>query len=77
MPWSRGSHPAGTAFALTTEDGRAVPAQTWPTRHERRQPAALPEPFAPGHPRRRPVGRRGTRRAPGKCSTTATPAPRP
>ncbi|WP_329071352.1 exo-rhamnogalacturonan lyase family protein [Streptomyces sp. NBC_01429] len=31
VPWSRGTHPAGTTFALATEDGRAVPVQTWPT----------------------------------------------
>ncbi|MFE4055856.1 Tat pathway signal sequence domain protein [Streptomyces sp. NPDC059096] len=31
VPWPRGAHPAGTAFALATTDGEAVPVQTWPT----------------------------------------------
>ncbi|MEW1720342.1 Tat pathway signal sequence domain protein [Streptomyces sp. NPDC093109] len=31
VPWRQGAHPAGTAFALATEDGTAVPVQTWPT----------------------------------------------
>ncbi|WP_326612793.1 Tat pathway signal sequence domain protein [Streptomyces scopuliridis] len=31
VPWPRGVHPAGTAFALATEGGAAVPVQTWPT----------------------------------------------
>ncbi|MFE3827604.1 Tat pathway signal sequence domain protein [Streptomyces sp. NPDC059092] len=33
VPWPRGAHPAGTAFALATGDGEAVPVQTWPTAH--------------------------------------------
>ncbi|MFJ5102682.1 Tat pathway signal sequence domain protein [Streptomyces sp. NPDC088554] len=31
VPWPQGVHAAGTAFALATADGAAVPVQTWPT----------------------------------------------
>jgi hypothetical protein len=30
VPWPRGAVPAGTAFALTTSAGAAVPVQSWP-----------------------------------------------
>ena len=29
-PWPRGKHPEGTAFALRTSGGEAVPVQSWP-----------------------------------------------
>ncbi|MGH8021455.1 MAG: hypothetical protein ACREIA_24875 [Opitutaceae bacterium] len=31
VPWKRGAHRKGTAFALRTTDGAAVPVQTWET----------------------------------------------
>ena len=30
VPWSQGQHPAATAFALRTADGKTAPVQSWP-----------------------------------------------